>query len=54
MKNIEKVTLNVRKSNIIAQKLYKKFNFTKTKIVRRYYNNGEDAYLMTKLNSLSI
>ncbi|NVM28104.1 MAG: ribosomal protein S18-alanine N-acetyltransferase [Candidatus Helarchaeota archaeon] len=38
--------LEVRISNVIAQKLYKKFNFQIKEIKQRYYSNGEDAYLM--------
>ncbi|NVM53091.1 MAG: ribosomal protein S18-alanine N-acetyltransferase [Candidatus Helarchaeota archaeon] len=38
--------LEVRISNKVAQKLYKKFNFQIKEIKQRYYSNGEDAYLM--------
>lgn len=40
------IELEVRISNVIAQKLYKKFNFQIKEIKERYYSNGEDAYLM--------
>ncbi|MFX1293768.1 MAG: ribosomal protein S18-alanine N-acetyltransferase [Promethearchaeota archaeon] len=38
--------LEVRVSNIIAQKLYKKFNFRIEKTKSNYYSDGEDAYFM--------
>ena len=37
--------LEVRKSNIPAQKLYKKFGFNEISIRKGYYN-GEDAVIM--------
>jgi [ribosomal protein S18]-alanine N-acetyltransferase len=44
----ENISLNVRISNIHAQKLYKQMGFEKVKIVPRYYADGEDAYLMVR------
>ena len=42
------VTLEVRMSNRVAQKLYAKLGFVEVGERRRYYNdNGEDALLMT-------
>ena len=42
------VTLEVRMSNLAAQKLYAKLGFVEVGERRRYYNdNGEDALLMT-------
>ncbi|MDD1777955.1 MAG: ribosomal protein S18-alanine N-acetyltransferase [Candidatus Helarchaeota archaeon] len=38
--------LEVRISNIIALKMYEKFGFKIKDTKRRYYNDGEDAYLM--------
>ena len=49
MKNVYKVAsiyLEVRVSNIGAIKLYEKFGFKKARIVREYYRDGEDAYVM--------
>lgn len=41
------VVLEVRVSNLIAQKLYQKYGFDIVAIKRNYYhNNGEDAYDM--------
>lgn len=48
-KDIYTVTLNVRISNIIAHRLYKKFSFRKHKHIPGYYADGEDAFEM-KLN----
>ena len=42
------VTLEVRKSNLIAQRLYEKYRFLKVGTRRRYYSdNHEDAVVMT-------
>lgn len=41
----ERMMLEVRKSNIPAQKLYKKFGFNEISIRKGYYN-GEDAVIM--------
>ena len=42
------VTLEVRRSNLAAQALYKSFGFSQVGIRPRYYmENGEDALLMT-------
>jgi ribosomal-protein-alanine N-acetyltransferase len=45
-KGIFKLQLEVRVSNIIAQKMYEKFNFKIKEIKRKYYDDGDDAYLM--------
>lgn len=46
---LEMLTLEVRKSNAAAQKLYKKFGFEILGERKRYYSdNGEDAYIMTR------
>ena len=42
----EIIELEVRISNAIAQKLYKKFNFKIKKTKTHYYPDGEDAYFM--------
>jgi len=40
------LALEVRISNTIAQKLYKKFDFQVKGTKKHYYSNGEDAYYM--------
>ena len=42
----ERILLEVRVSNIVAQRLYKKNGFEIIDIIPNYYNDGEDAYLM--------
>lgn len=43
-------TLEVRRSNVVAQKLYEKYGFEQVGQRRRYYRDtGEDALLMTVL-----
>jgi len=43
----EKATLEVRVTNLPAQKLYKKFGFQNIAIRRNFYSDtGEDAYIM--------
>ncbi len=42
------LTLEVRKSNENAIKLYKKFNFEEITIKEKYYNDGEDAIYMVR------
>ncbi|HBM79946.1 MAG: ribosomal protein S18-alanine N-acetyltransferase [Clostridiales bacterium] len=47
LENAHDMTLEVRKSNYIAQNLYKKYGFLKEGIRRRYYTDtGEDAIIM--------
>ena len=43
---VSQIALEVRVSNEIALKLYKKFNFQVKEVKRRYYSDGEDAYFM--------
>lgn len=43
---IYRMTLEVRKSNLTAQRLYEKFNFKSAGIRPKYYNNQEDAVIM--------
>lgn len=47
-KNINSITLEVNTNNIPAQKLYKKFGFNVVGLRKKYYNNTEDAVIMTK------
>lgn len=44
-KNITNIILEVRKSNIPAQKLYEKFGFFNISIRKNYYDGFEDAYI---------
>jgi ribosomal-protein-alanine N-acetyltransferase len=49
--NIESMTLEVRKSNIVAQNLYIKHGFVQEGIRKEYYgDNREDAIIMWKHN----
>jgi ribosomal-protein-alanine N-acetyltransferase len=40
------ITLEVRTSNQVAQRLYRKYGFRSTGMHRGYYRDGEDAWLM--------
>lgn len=46
--NAKQCFLEVRVSNTPAINLYKKMGFEVKKIIRGYYSDGEDAYLMVK------
>lgn len=48
-RGIRRINLEVRVTNENAIRLYEKLRFEKRKILPRYYADGEDAYLMTKL-----
>lgn len=45
---LEFMTLEVRKSNDAAIALYKSFGFTQVGVRKKYYDNREDALLLTK------
>lgn len=47
-KNIKALTLEVNSNNIPAQKLYEKFDFKRVGLRKKYYNNTDDAIIMTK------
>lgn len=47
-KNIDKIFLEVRKSNFSAINLYEKVGFIKISERKKYYPNGEDAVIMIK------
>ena len=47
-KNITSITLEVNSNNIPAQKLYEKFDFKVVGLRKKYYNNIDDAIIMTK------
>ena len=42
------ITLEVRKSNVVAIHIYEKYGFKTVTIRKNYYSNNEDAYLMLK------
>lgn len=46
--NLEFMTLEVRASNTPAIKLYESFGFVQVGVRKKYYENREDALLMTK------
>lgn len=52
LRQIEAMTLEVRKSNLVAQNLYRKYGFEEAGIRPRYYqDNNEDAIIMWRRNS---
>lgn len=48
-RGIRRLNLEVRVSNENAIRLYERMGFERRRILPRYYADGEDAYLMTKL-----
>ena len=46
--NINKIWLEVKSTNLIAQKFYEKHNFKQIYVRKKYYNNGEDAIILEK------
>lgn len=42
----EVIGLEVRVSNLVAQRLYTKYKFAPRSVLHRYYADGEDAYYM--------
>ncbi len=47
-KNIEKVFLEVRESNISAKNLYANAGYKQISVRKKYYSDGEDAVIMAK------
>lgn len=47
-RRINTVMLEVRVSNIAAQSLYRSFGYAVVQRIGKYYNNGEDCFLMIK------
>ncbi len=45
-KRVQLVTLEVRRSNLAARYLYRKFEFEERRLRRNYYAPGEDAIVM--------
>lgn len=48
-RGIRRINLEVRVTNESAIRLYERLGFERRKILPRYYADGEDAFLMTKL-----
>lgn len=48
MKNVATVVLEVRVGNIAAQELYHHCGYSIVQRIVKYYNNGEDCFLMMK------
>ena len=46
--SVKEIFLHVRPKNKIACKFYKNMGFKILKTIKKYYRNGEDAYLMRK------
>lgn len=45
---VDEYYLEVRVSNVIAIHLYEKLGFKRIKVLKGYYLDGEDAYLMAR------
>ncbi|MBC7901729.1 MAG: ribosomal protein S18-alanine N-acetyltransferase [Saprospiraceae bacterium] len=48
IRNIGTVVLEVRESNVAAQRLYESAGYIIVQHIAKYYNNGEDGFLMMK------
>ena len=48
MQGYPNINLEVRVSNVKANCFISKFGFKNVAVRKRYYSNGEDAYLMIK------
>lgn len=51
-KKIKTIMLEVNEKNIFAIKLYEKFEFKKVGLRKKYYNNIDNAIMMTKIMNL--
>ncbi len=47
-RNVSTVTLEVRVGNSAAQNLYRGLEYSIVQRIKKYYNNGEDGFLMVK------
>ena len=47
-REIGTIMLEVRVSNVLAQDLYRRSGYTIVQRIGKYYNNGEDCFLMMK------
>ena len=45
--NFSSITLEVNENNVIARNLYKKYSFKELGIRKKYYNNNDNAIIMT-------
>ncbi len=52
LRSVPRLQLMVRKSNLPALHLYRKLNYTIVETWPRYYEDGEDAYVMEKTLTL--
>ena len=48
-RGIRRVNLEVRVTNEAAIRLYEKMGFERRRVLAKYYADGEDAYLMSKI-----
>jgi ribosomal-protein-alanine N-acetyltransferase len=48
--NTKTIRLSVRRSNLNAQRLYVELGYNYVDVWKRYYEDGEDALIMEKLN----
>lgn len=48
-RNVERLSLMVRVTNVAARRFYEKYGFQKGRIVRGYYEDGTDGVAMRKL-----
>ncbi|MBS7643589.1 ribosomal protein S18-alanine N-acetyltransferase [Candidatus Bathyarchaeota archaeon] len=47
-KGVSTIRLEVRRGNVVAQRLYKKFGFNLAYVIGGYYSDGEDALVFLK------
>lgn len=47
-RKVERLSLMVRLTNTVARAFYEKFQFTKVRVVRGYYEDGADGCLLRK------
>jgi ribosomal-protein-alanine N-acetyltransferase len=47
-KGISTIRLEVRRGNVVAQRLYEKFGFNLAFVIENYYSDGEDALVFLK------
>jgi ribosomal-protein-alanine N-acetyltransferase len=47
-RSVNTIMLEVRVSNVAAQNLYRRFGYAVVQRLEKYYNNGEDGFLMVK------
>lgn len=49
--NYKHISLEVKEGNNAAINLYKKLNFKKVKVIKGYYKDNKDAYVMHRLKT---